>query len=1130
MENKVNEILLQIPIPTASNNLTNLYKIQEIDILYKESDSQSVEVVDTILQNSFDSITNYTINNQVFIQYTYQGTKPFKTLPEAELIRVFDKSPVKALAQEISGNRIIYGNYQDQHTPPPTLDYNVLVSRKTGFSIPTSNTPIGTTSYVEYPNSTVKQNRNYQVGVVLSDRYGRSSSVILSSSQISISDINNDLFDVSTVFHSYRSQEDQNTIPITQWPGDSIKVLFNTAISSPKSLVSGNPGLYVGSTSSSDYNPLGWYSYKIVIKQFEQEYYNVYLPGILRGYPKDITVPTGDTNDSTAFITLINDNINKVPRDLSEIGPEQKQYRSSVQLSGRVTPEYTAGAIPTYNKQFNPGIATNTVNTIGEQDFVLGNNATPLTDYVDIYQTISNPYLGRITQVLNNEIGGAAAQSTTYDFFLGVYETAPVESRLNIYYETSTSGLISELNAAISSGSSTTPNGLYNYSFSLNEGNSNSPAFSATTRFALQDPVNNGPLQSGSLTLLSIINGNNQILQNGDTGGYFNLVKRNGIGVFDAADNTTFDTWQLIIQREFYYGPTATLNDFFTFNFSSSGTNLFSTGALANVAPTISPKPSNIPLVEGVATINTGGTNFSATNGTIITADNTRDLEWSITSQPAGNFFSINSSTAVITVSGNPAGSYSIAIQVKDAGGLTDSFNTSITFGASGINSGFGKANQSIIDSTLLPAGGSSLAIYWTSDATNATDNQVLDGTLAGFNSNALVLPTTLPGSGDGYLNEATTIISTGTNQLVYKNSQYNALGTGATQSEGGLTAGTGYIRLNISMPNDEFPVSSSSSSQFPFVLFPIVLQYRVSGSGANSWVTATDIEGEEIKFGGTQKNQYSYYNNISFSNNQPLSSNGVLANSTKAMNYNNLRVDNTGTNPGANPFTSAEVFIGSVNTQQSAVLYSTISKTFAFGASESYSTAPDKLGDYRLIIRYPWGLTGVSGLNTSYIVPGKDQEPANNWYETPSLEYNIDWGDFYYPNGSSETSYAYNISSGQGYNTQNEALAVDPGNLTTVYAREWMGKYVSQFYTDVALTQLWSPRNYAANTAWHSYTAASEFGYAASEGMEFSNFIGNNSTNFRNNYANNNRRWAAYFEINGKKRMGTAIPSVTNY
>ena len=1126
MENKVNEILLQIPLPTAASNLASLYKISEIDILYKEADRQTVEVVDTILQTSFASLTNYTINNQNFIEYKYQGTKPFKTLPESNLIRVFDKSPVKALAQEISGNRIIYGNYQDQHTPPATLDYNVNVSAKSGFSVPIASAPAGTTSYIEYPNSTVKQNRNYQVGVVLADRYGRSSSVILSSNQ-SQQIQNTDAFDVSTVFHNYRTSTDQTAIPITSWPGDSIKVLFNTAITSSKSFALGNPGLYVGSPSSSNYNPLGWYSYKIVVKQFEQDYYNVYLPGILRGYPKGITTPDGDTADSTAFITLINDNINKVPRDLSEVGPEQKQYRSSVQLYGRVTPEYdaTAVAIPTFNEQFNPGIATNTVNTIGEQDFVLGNNASPPIDYVDIYQTISNPYLGRITQVLTNPIGGAPAQATAYNFFLGVYETAPVESRLNIYYETSTSGIISELNTAIQSNTADTANGLYGYTFSLTEATPLSTEVSS--QFGLLSPGSgDAPIQNGTLTLVSVVDGAGTNIQLGNNGTYFNLVSYPGVGAFDPTVPSTYDKWALQTTREFYYGPTSLIEGAFTFNFLSGATPLSATGTLQNIAPTISPKPSTISLTEGVTTINTGGANFSAVNGTIIAAQQTSNLEWSITSQPAGNFFSINSSTAVITVSGNPAGANALTIQVKDAGGATDSFTTSAIFGEAPINIGFGKTNEDMVSNTMYSQGGTSLAIYWTSDATNANANQVLDGTLGGYNSNALVLPTTLPGSPDGYLNKVTTTISTGTNQIEYANSQYNALGTGATQSQGGLTAGTAYIRLNISFTNDTFPSSfnsTNSQSVFPYAMFPIVLQYRATGAGANAWVTATDIEGNAIQFGGTQKNQYSYYNTVSTSQQSALQSSGALANESSATNYNGVQVDNTNTNPGANQNTSAQIYVGSINSQQGDFLQSTISKTFAFGTSESYS-ASSKLGDYRLIIRYPYGVNG-SGSTSDYIVPGKDQFPVDDWYGSSMFDYSIDWGDFYYPNGSSATNYAYRVSFA-GYNAQNSALQDTPD--ITLYAREWMGKYVSQFYTDAALTQAWSPNNWSESTGWHSYSALDN-AYVANNGMEFSNFINNNSTNYTQIYTDSNRRWTAFFESTGIKRMGTAIPSVTN-
>ena len=124
-----------------------------------------------------------------------------------------------------------------------------------------------------------------------------------------------------------------------------------------------NAELYNSDVSSLDYNPLGWYSYKIVVKQTEQEYYNVYLPGIMASYPGDTTLEVGQTSHAV----LINDNINKIPRDLTEVGPDQKQFRSSVQLFGRV--ENTSTAITTNNEgasntQYYPGRQTNTVSVI----------------------------------------------------------------------------------------------------------------------------------------------------------------------------------------------------------------------------------------------------------------------------------------------------------------------------------------------------------------------------------------------------------------------------------------------------------------------------------------------------------------------------------------------------------------------------------------------------------------------------------------------------------------------------------------------------------------------------------------------------------------------------------------------
>ena len=419
--------------------------------------------------------------------YDYESTKPTKTLPESNLIRVYDKTPVRAQAQEVAGNRVIYGNFQNKITPPSFLDYNVTSSAKSNFSLPeatiayagaaatyaagdpiavtlvkftpsiadggglftgyivtcneygsiiptntqitstTNNTslvgpfpnttitlsnavtlPAGTfniitapggdteqnVAKIEYPSSSVKTNRNYQVGFVLSDRYGRQSSVILSNSTTSIISGNGQEFGGSTLYSPYINQ---NTNPIS-WPGNSLKILMNSPVP--------NNNLYNGDASSIEYNPLGWYSYKVVVKQTEQEYYNVYLPGIMASYPNDTTLEVGQTSHTV----LINDNINKVPRDLTEVGPDQKQFRSSVQLIGRV--QNTAPGTITSgstNTQYYPQRATDTVSVISTVNDLFDFNPLdpPLLNlFPQFYSLESNPLIARLST--ENQIGQLA--------------------------------------------------------------------------------------------------------------------------------------------------------------------------------------------------------------------------------------------------------------------------------------------------------------------------------------------------------------------------------------------------------------------------------------------------------------------------------------------------------------------------------------------------------------------------------------------------------------------------------------------------------------------------------------------------------------------------------------------------
>jgi len=530
MDNFIQQIQLLITLPSSATTINTSYKISQIDILYKESDATAVKVVESINVNQIGTIIGSDNTKQIFygdgvylpdttLVYTYQSRKPYKTLPEADTVRVYDKVPVKALAQESAGNRIIYGNYYDKHTPPASINYNVAFVDKS------SNIH---ENWIEYPNHSVKQNRNYQIGFILSDRYGRQSPVILSS--VNQTDLIN--YVGSTIYAPYESNPN---FDVKGWFGNALQVAVNSpGIQSSVSLDGpGAPGLY-NPTIGANYNPLGWYSYKIVVRQQEQDYYNVYLPGILNGYPLQISTtpvaaqsndtynanavaiqlksspgvavgdritnsggsiiatvtgitenvtgsllsttpliysvsvdsvltftnpntyipfPIGEDN-KTANVVLINDNINKVPRDLSEVGPEQKQFRSSVQLFGRV--QNTISNSIASNEQFygvspNYARASNTVVSIGEANDtnIIYNELAEPGGKTNFYQIDTNPLIARISTPYPIGVLSKSDVNTNMKPFLAIYETEPVNSLLDIFWETSSTGLISELNAEV---------------------------------------------------------------------------------------------------------------------------------------------------------------------------------------------------------------------------------------------------------------------------------------------------------------------------------------------------------------------------------------------------------------------------------------------------------------------------------------------------------------------------------------------------------------------------------------------------------------------------------------------------------------------------------------------------------
>ncbi len=603
MENKVDQISLVINLPDNGNDLENNYKIKELDILYKESDGISISVLDTV---SVNEIKNEAASSTVY-EYSYQSRKPIKTLPQSQSTRVYDKTPVRALAQEVSGNRVIYGNYINKHTAPDHLNYEVTVTQKFSDGGTDDNW-----AYIEYPEHTVKRNRNYQVGFVLSDRYGRQSDVILSN--VTGDDSPGGGFGDSSFYVPYRASATDPTTVLAD-VGNSIKIQLNEKIESIKSSLTsdslsatGEPGLYDEVT-----NPTGWYSYKVVVKQNQQEYYNVYLPGFLNGYLHNTT-----DQGIVAHTALVGDNINKVPRSLIEVGPDQKLYRSDETLFPVVENVLESGNVNN-NAKFYPGSEKYEVPTIGGFDDLHYLGATQGNND-QIYNDEENPLIARISTP-----SALGVINTHMLPFLSVAETSPFVSNLDIYYETSTAGLISELNKKVDENVGTPVFGinLFDYNHKENQ----NPSGSST--------VTGDPESPFITSNFSPINNLNTVLTNTEFVGPLRVV--DGLGIDRASDFQVVssvsgnDVYRLKILNPFYYGINASTKESYTFKMdfrnNEDDTTADVNGAIATPSAvfTVDNVAANKPILVGQDVYN-GSTllgavvNIDAT-GLVVTLD-----------------------------------------------------------------------------------------------------------------------------------------------------------------------------------------------------------------------------------------------------------------------------------------------------------------------------------------------------------------------------------------------------------------------------------------------------------------------------------------------------------------------------
>ena len=172
--------------------------VVQVDIVYKESSSPNVYVVESFKPNDAPELgqslnpwnkkgTKSTLFNASVDRSGHAHYGSFivdsdlihATIPANQLLRPWDNVPRVAIAQEMTGNRVVYANYLQNYD---LIDSSGNPISKPEFLITTGSSKPYSQTFAGLPGKSLKSLRNYQLGVVYRDEYGRETPVLTSKS------------------------------------------------------------------------------------------------------------------------------------------------------------------------------------------------------------------------------------------------------------------------------------------------------------------------------------------------------------------------------------------------------------------------------------------------------------------------------------------------------------------------------------------------------------------------------------------------------------------------------------------------------------------------------------------------------------------------------------------------------------------------------------------------------------------------------------------------------------------------------------------------------------------------------------------------------------------------------------
>lgn len=140
--------------------------VKEIQLLVRDTSGLNVRIVDSFNKDELG------IPDNSSYEFTFMNNKTYAALPADQTTRLFDNVPLLASAQEIIGNRLIYGDYTQFRNIVSCDNEFININYKVDYQFE---------SVGNLPKQTFRSDRDYEVGIVYGDDYGRITTVLTSN-------------------------------------------------------------------------------------------------------------------------------------------------------------------------------------------------------------------------------------------------------------------------------------------------------------------------------------------------------------------------------------------------------------------------------------------------------------------------------------------------------------------------------------------------------------------------------------------------------------------------------------------------------------------------------------------------------------------------------------------------------------------------------------------------------------------------------------------------------------------------------------------------------------------------------------------------------------------------------------